>query len=174
MSSSQKRPYWFNSATGQSVWECPPDLAAVAVAAPVAVAVAGGAAAADEDVFRHASKRARDAEKGTSGFVVTSYQPPVSGSAEDAAILKTAALPPPVITPDLPAAPGGASMWERQDIMVNIYLAQVYKEGCIKDANGVKQKFKDITNPIQGRHLYNLIKDNRFTRTLEVGLAMGM
>ena len=64
-------------------------------------------------------------------------------------------------------------MWTRQDIMVNSYLARVYKEGSIDDAKGVKQKFKDITNPIQGRHLYNLITDNKFTRTLEVGLAMG-
>ncbi|CAM9629890.1 unnamed protein product, partial [Ectocarpus fasciculatus] len=57
--------------------------------------------------------------------------------------------------------------------MVNPYLAATYKQGAILDAKGVQQKFKDITNPIQGRHLYNLVVDNKFTRTLEVGLAMG-
>ena len=57
--------------------------------------------------------------------------------------------------------------------MVNSYLAATYKQGTILDAKGVQQKFKDITNPIQGRHLYNLVVDNKFTRTLEVGLAMG-
>jgi len=30
-----------------------------------------------------------------------------------------------------------------------------------------------VTNPLQGRNLYNLVRDNKFTRTLEVGFAMG-
>lgn len=99
------------------------------------------------------------------------YAPPVSGSAADAVALKSANLPPPVITPDLPSS--SQTMWERQDIQVNKYLADVYLAGEIADARGEMQKFKDITNPIQGRHLYNLILQNKFTHTLEVGLAMG-
>lgn len=123
------------------------------------------------------SKRARSVAHGASDggaadVVSSSYQPPASGSAQDAAVLKSQNLPPPRIIPDLP--PSNLSMWERGDIMVNPYLATTYKEGFIIDSRGVKQKFKDITNPIQGRHLYNLITGNHFTRTLEVGLAMGI
>ena len=77
----------------------------------------------------------------------------------------------PKIIPSLPKSE--FSMWDRADIQVNDYLASVYKAGVIEDSKKVVQKFKDITNPVQGRHIYNLIKENKFTRTLEVGLAMG-
>ena len=156
-STKHQKPYWFNSATGESTWVRPAD----------------AAASSQPDLSLPPPKRPRlENESAVAVDVVTSsYQPPVSGSAEDAALMKARDLPPPRIIPDLPHS--ALSMWERDDIMVNDYLAATYKAGSIVDAKGVKQKFKDITNPIQGRHLYNLITENRFTRTLEVGLAMG-
>lgn len=99
-----------------------------------------------------------------------SYLPPPSGSSVDS-LSTNVVLPYPKITPQLPLSE--QSMWEREDIQVNNYLASVYKSGFIEDSHGVSQKFKDTTNPLQGRHLYNLVMDNKFTRTAEIGLAMG-
>lgn len=155
-SEKHQRTYWFNASTGKSSWECPFE---VEVAAPP-----------PSQDSAPATKRLKS-EHDSTDVVSSSYQPPVSGSAVDAAVMKTSGLPEPRITPDL--LPSTLSMWARDDIQVNSYLAAVYKSGSIEDARGVKQKFKDITNPIQGRHLYNLVFDNKFTRTLEVGLAMG-
>ena len=94
--------------------------------------------------------------------------PPISAGAisSNPVILNT-----PKIITDLPES--RENMWNRQDIQVNEYLAFVYRDGEIIDDNGVTRKFIDTTNPIQGRHIYNLIRENKFTRTLEVGLAMG-
>jgi predicted O-methyltransferase YrrM len=76
----------------------------------------------------------------------------------------------PIIIPNLPSS--SQDMWTRQDIQVNDVLADVYKKGVL-EKDGTTHKFKDTTNPIQGRHIYNLIKENKFTHTLEVGMAMG-
>ena len=99
------------------------------------------------------------------------YRPPVSGNAADLAAVSTEALRPPRITAALPYS--DKSMWERKDIQVNDHLASVYASGVITDRLGKSHKFKDCTNPIQGRHLYNLIRENNYFRSLEVGLAMG-
>ncbi len=64
-------------------------------------------------------------------------------------------------------------MWTRSDLQVNPYLASVYKTGQIENKSGQLIKFKDITNPEEGRHLYNLVYENKWNRTLEVGFAMG-
>ncbi len=81
------------------------------------------------------------------------------------------ALDKPVITAKLPVST--ESVWLRQDIQVNKYLSQVYVSGEIMNENGVFQKFRDVTNPIEGRHIYNLIYQNKYKHTLEIGLAMG-
>ena len=57
-------------------------------------------------------------------------------------------------------------MYLRQDIQVNKYLAEVYYNGNIVDNEGKIKKFIDITNPIQGRHLYNLVFQNKYVNTL--------
>lgn len=80
-------------------------------------------------------------------------------------------LPEPVIIASLPHST--ESMWTRKDIQVNDTLSRIYAEGSVTDASGHVHKFKDTTNPVQGRHLYNLVKENRYTRTMEIGLAMG-
>jgi hypothetical protein len=156
-STKHQKQYWYNTATGESTWVRP------------VTSQAGG----QPDSNQPPPKRVRleNESIGATAVVTSSYKPPVSGSAEDAILIRARDLPPPRIVTDLP--PSTQSMWERSDIMVNDYLAATYKSGSIVDSKGVTQKFKDITNPIQGRHLYNLVTENKFTRTLEVGLAMG-
>jgi predicted O-methyltransferase YrrM len=97
--------------------------------------------------------------------------PPVSGSAQDEARIKERNLKAPIIEERV--AESKLDMWQRKDIQVNPVLAEAYRVGFFIDDTGEKQKMKDTTNPIQGRNLYNLIKDNKFSRTLEVGFAMG-
>ena len=63
-----------------------------------------------------------------------SYEPPVSGSAADAAVLKSVNLPEPIIIKELPFSE--VNMWERKDIQVNQYLASIYLEGSIIDSSG--------------------------------------
>jgi hypothetical protein len=58
----------------------------------------------------------------------------------DAVTIKIEHLPPPVIIEVLP--PSSESMWLRQDIQVNQYLADTYVSGEIKDTNGEIKKFK--------------------------------
>jgi predicted O-methyltransferase YrrM len=69
--------------------------------------------------------------------------------------------------------PEGLGKYKRKDIQVNDYLAEVYSSGYIKNNKDIQVKFVDVTNPLEGRHLYNLVRDNKFTHTLEIGLAMG-
>ena len=97
---------------------------------------------------------------------------PVSGSAADRPGSSSGeTLPWPKWRETVP--PSDESMWTRKDIQVNDYLHSVYKAGEIINLSNESKKFKDVTNPVQGRNLYNLIFDNKFYRTLEVGLAMG-
>lgn len=77
----------------------------------------------------------------------------------------------PKIVSDIPKS--NESMWDRKDIQVNEYLAAVYKTGFIKNNEGVFERFKDTTNPLEGRHLYNLVRDNKYLYTMEIGFAMG-
>lgn len=156
-STKHNTPYWYNRVTSESVWTRP----------------ATAKRERPDTIESSNVKRSRSefVDGRLASMVKSSYQPPVSGAAEDILRMKSKPLTEPRIIPDLPNST--VSMWERDDIMVNEYLARVYKEGSIEDKKGIKQKFKDITNPVQGRHLYNLITENKFTRTLEVGLAMG-
>ena len=151
------RNYYYNARTRVSVWDDPRDKSSSESSSLIKTSTN------DSDV--PAVKRARVDDE--------NYVPPVSGSAADAVILKSQNLPAPLITADLGPCPGGEDMWSRTDIQVNQYLAETYKSGNIVDSNGELKKFKDITNPIQGRHIYNLIFQNKYQHTLEVGLAMG-
>ena len=166
-SSREQRTYYFNSRTGESSWECPWKDAGLKKEGEDAEIPKTAAA----NVKEHTSSTVLQGSSESHATGPASYAPPISGSAADAIVLKPENLPTPIIIPDLP--PSSESMWLRQDIQVNKYLADTYVSGEIKDANGELKKFKDITNPIQGRHIYNLIYQNRFQRTLEVGLAMG-
>lgn len=104
------------------------------------------------------------------------HTPPRSGAATDIAVFRPCCrLVPPVFQASLPRCPPGRDMWTRSDIQVNDVLAQTYFDGTVVlgDNDDERHRFRDTTNPLQGRHLYNVVRDNRFTRTLEVGLAMG-
>jgi predicted O-methyltransferase YrrM len=166
-SEKHKQFYFYNEATQESSWTVP------------AGYVEESAEAASADNLGHSTSGSSSARNGAeAGGVPTrkreadsAFQAPVSGSATDYKHMKVSKLSRPIITAALP--PSKEDMWTRTDIEVNSVLAQVYKTGTITDQNGEAHKFRDCTNPIQGRHLYNLIKDNGFTRTLEVGLAMG-
>lgn len=190
-STTHKRTYWFNKATGKTSWEKPqpsstdepPQPPATSTATPAPVAEKGKPTNKPSSTTEAlplsptpTSKRPR-VEGAHASTVIgnqevkNSYMPPVSGSAVDESHVKKVALKDPIIpfkleNPEL-------DMWTRQDIQVNSYLAEVYKKGFIVDERGETQKFKDVTNPIQGRNLYNLTRSNGYSRTLEVGLAMG-
>lgn len=160
LSKSKNRYYYFNSSTGECRWdieETPNNVSSLSIGTNDTLKA--------EEVLREERipKRVK--------VETSSYQPPVSGSAADLKLIISRALPYPKIIPALPHT--SETMWERQDIQVNDYLASVYRDGFIVDNDGVNQKFKDTTNPIQGKHLYNLVAENKWTNTLEVGLAMG-
>jgi hypothetical protein len=94
-------------------------------------------------------------------------QEPESGSFGDTSQLSSKNLPYPRIIIDIPLPEiTKDTMWSRSDIQVNTHLASVYNTGVIQDAFGKETKFKDTTNPIQGRHLYNCVIENGYTHTL--------
>jgi predicted O-methyltransferase YrrM len=161
--------FYFNNATGESSWTIPESY--------------NPSSENSKDISKsdidtsHSSKKQRTSynndDELKSEVKVDSYLPPVSGSAADMKVSsRIVVLPKPIIISDLGGNPK-QNMWNRKDISVNDYLASIYEAGSIIDNEGILQKFKDITNPLQGRHLYNIIKENRFTRTLEIGFAMG-
>lgn len=163
--------YYFNASTGETSWTNPHKTETGNSSAARTTDTAGVPTErrrSEEEKDPHPSKKART---GDASIVTTSYQPPVSGSASDV-VSTTPALSPPHITPQLPES-SNTNMWTRSDIQVNDCLALAYRDGYVEDDNGVRQKFKDVTNPLQGRHLYNLVKENRYTRTMEIGFAMG-
>lgn len=182
-STREQRVYYFNVRTAVSSWECPYKVSTTHLtvsnsnATSLSCSLDSQPYSTSSNSLQPSHTLPADAEPSNSAKRVrhqdeeNSYAPPVSGSAVDAALLKSANLPPPIITTDL--APSNETMWDRQDIQVNKYLAATYKTGEILDSCGKMQKFKDITNPIQGRHIYNLIVQNNFAYTLEIGLAMG-
>lgn len=156
-SKSQQRKYYFNALTNESRWEDP--------------RLPSSKNSTNEPPQKRLRPEIHDSGTLPIGVVTDSYQPPVSGSARDALVSQQRTLDPPKFIPELP--PTKENMWSRQDIQVNPFLAKVYLDGFIVDRHGNKQKFKDVTNPIQGRHIYNIIKENKFTRTMEIGFAMG-
>lgn len=188
-SKTHQRTYYFNLETKQSVWEDPRPAASATTStssaaqpaeepaakkARVEMAQVLAAATAPAPVVSSSTSTAAAHHQTTAVDVVTtSYAPPVSGNARDLQeeADKIRILPFPSIIPTLP--PSNEQMWVRRDIQVNPVLQQTYSDGFIIDREGVKQKFKDVTNPLQGRHIYNLVKENKFTYTLEIGFAMG-
>ncbi len=65
------------------------------------------------------------------------------------------------------------SKWDRKDLSVNDYLYNAYKYGFIEDPTGTKHKLIDVTSPEEGRLIYDIVRKNKYTKTLEIGLAMG-
>jgi predicted O-methyltransferase YrrM len=65
------------------------------------------------------------------------------------------------------------NIWERTDIQVNNVLQKMYFEQAVYDKNNKKIKYNSGVGPIEGWHLYNLVKSNQFNKILEVGMAYG-
>lgn len=62
------------------------------------------------------------------------------------------------------------NLYNNHDLMVNNYIKKVYESGYILDNIPVK----DATDPLEGKILYNIIKDNNNNyKTLEIGFAYG-
>ncbi len=168
--------YYFNKKTEATIWEAPsfyvplPSSGQNQLSKPVEDQPPPQISKLFEvgvltDIALPPEKRKRDT------VADVSYRPPISGSAADASVMTTRTLSMPIIVASLTST--SESMWTRTDIQVNQYLASVYVAGSVVDTHGQVQKFKDTTNPIQGRHLYNLVFENKYVSTLEVGLAMG-
>lgn len=65
------------------------------------------------------------------------------------------------------------NIWERTDIQVNTVLQKMYSEQAVYDKNNKKIKYNSGVGPVEGWHLYNLVKSNQFNKILEVGMAYG-
>jgi len=163
-SNKQNKDYYYNNVTGESRWDNPNE--DISNNNTSNSSNTNSNTSNNNNDSQHQAKRSKIVEVETA-----SYKPPVSGAAADMAVVKSIILPKPKIISELPSS--SEDMWSRKDIQVNDYLASIYATGSIEDSKGVVQKFKDITNPIQGRHLYNLIYENKLTRTCEIGFAMG-
>jgi len=129
----------------------------------------GRAEQKDESAFRSPDSAVEPLQNKRKRTDVQDIAPPVSGSAVDSSRTRTLEFP--TVRESWPAS--SESKWHRKDLQVNEHLAAVYARGMIQDTDGTERKFQDCVDPFEGRHLYDLIFANRFTRTLEVGLAMG-
>lgn len=52
-------------------------------------------------------------------------------------------------------------------------LREVYRSGKVVLPDGASQKLGCALSPVEGRHLYDIIRSHGWTRTLEVGMANG-
>jgi hypothetical protein len=63
--------------------------------------------------------------------------------------------------------------WFRKDLQPNKVLQEIFSTEEVQGPMGQGHKFIDGVDPLEGMHLYNCVKQNKFQLTLEVGLAMG-
>lgn len=184
-SKTQQRPYFFNQVTNETRWISPTSVSDVILdpqgllskntsqsKRPNSSEESVGNTSIRDEKEGSAIKRPRRSDE---SVITDAYMPPDAGNTADVSLearIQTRSLPASVqITVKL--ACSVVEMWTNQAIQVNPVLAETYRNGYIVDIKGEKKKFKDVTNPLQGRHIYNLVKDNGFLRTLEVGFAMG-
>jgi hypothetical protein len=57
---------------------------------------------------------------------------------------------------------------------VNSQIQAVYLKGKVTTPDGKVKSLESAVNPIEGKHLYDIVRLNGFTRTMEVGMANGM
>lgn len=57
---------------------------------------------------------------------------------------------------------------------VNAQIRAVYKQGKVMTPSGLVKKLESAVNPVEGKHLYDVVRMNGFTRTLEIGMANGL
>jgi hypothetical protein len=58
--------------------------------------------------------------------------------------------------------------------MVGTQLAGLFASGRVRTEDGEERRLGSALDPIEGRHLYDLVRLNGVTRTLEVGMANGV
>ena len=63
---------------------------------------------------------------------------------------------------------------QRERLYPNIVLQEILEAKKVKDATGKIVRLDSNVAPDEGLYLYNLIKQNNMTRTLEVGMAFGV
>jgi hypothetical protein len=152
LSSREKRFYFFNPQTGETSWIFPK--------APTP-AVGGNPPA----------KRLKTES-------IAPAPSTVGGSQQEQPHVNSVALVPstvssyPVISSAHNLTPG-SNIWVDPALQVNEYMRKVYETGYIVDDDGTKIKVASTVNPAEGKQVYNVIKDNKFRNTLEIGLANG-
>ncbi len=57
---------------------------------------------------------------------------------------------------------------------MNDQIRAVYQRGKVTTPDGKVKSLESAVNPIEGKHLYDIVRLNGFTRTMEVGMANGM
>jgi predicted O-methyltransferase YrrM len=65
------------------------------------------------------------------------------------------------------------NMWTNENLIVNDTLKQIFKTSKVLDKDNKEHKFHAGVNPIEGRYLYDCVKDNLYNRVLEIGCAYG-
>ena len=76
-----------------------------------------------------------------------------------------------VIKPE--TMPSKRDLWTEPALQVNEYMKGIYQSGKMTDRDGKEIKLASAVNPLEGKHIYNMVKENKFCNTLEVGLANG-
>lgn len=76
-------------------------------------------------------------------------------------------------TDRLPRCEPPMSIWERKDIQKNAVLQQIFKDSAVLDQDGKLIKFHSGVSPLEGFHLYDVIRQNDCLNCLEVGMAYG-
>lgn len=80
-------------------------------------------------------------------------------------------------TPHNYPAPKGAGVYTCEELLVRTdgdVIRQLYATGKTTAGDGTEKKLVSAVNPVEGKHLYDIVRSNGFTRTLEVGMANGM
>lgn len=115
-------------------------------------------------------------------------EPPLlssAGAGAGAGASSAAVSPAAAVTPRTPSTPlrytkysqtqpHGGAMYVAMDYQVNAQIRAVYKDGIVTTPSGVTKKLQAAVNPVEGKHLYDVVRMNGFRRTLEVGCANGL
>jgi predicted O-methyltransferase YrrM len=66
------------------------------------------------------------------------------------------------------------TMYKEPKLMVNSVLADIFRRGKIVMDDGPEEKLIDAVSPREGINIYDIIKENKITKCLEVGMANGV
>jgi len=64
--------------------------------------------------------------------------------------------------------------WTDKALMPNSTIELSYRESSVWKLGGGRRKISSAASPLEGMHLYRLVRDNHFRRTAEVGMAGGL